>query len=689
MNIQKYYSLAKHLTIALDILFLIIISINYVGNMPDFWNIQYIFFFILAINTLFLTLKINEISESEREYNSIVYLSKYLFLLLLIVIAVNQFIKDPIIIKILPYLTALAISTGFLTFYSNKDKVEREMEDEKRDEEEDEHKRYLQFHYKFPTLNKIPVLRRIVRWMYKEGWAFAIPFIIIAIIFIAIKIAMPIIYHTTFMDENIHIFTGMNLFNNGGFSKIFPEIYTKGIYVTFLASLFISIFGKSLFIIKLTPILLGIVNFFLLYLISKKVLNKKRDILLILILYTFIPWFIFNHFYLRMYVFYEFFMLILTLLFLLIIDNIKNNKGIFFYSLITFVSILSLYISGDESGKYMILFYSFLFLSYIYFFQIQKIHIKNKLYVSFNKNYILKIILFLIILFLLLVYFKGSSLVEYFIFGEVTYTSGVNFKYNNLFFNENIFFTILFLCSFTFLFFKGFKESNKILIIATLIIFLIHYNSSLDLQMTRVIIYFLPLFYLVSIISLSKLFYIKNSKIIVVIIILLLMLNIYANYPKDFIKEPYIPSEVRGIPNKIYYDTMDLCKDHIIITSSIPWWEKFYNLNIQYYLNTWYSYDKINITNEEMSFVYFDQIEKRFKDRYTNIPLIINVEELQRIISEGNFCYISGGVPSNWVNSETQKFISDNFKLEKTYGLSEGEIEMKLYIEKNENTIHL
>ncbi len=61
-----------------------------------------------------------------------------------------------------------AIVSGSLLFYANKDKIES-IEEEQEKELFEEEERKKEFGSKFPRVNKIPVVRGVVKWMYGEG----------------------------------------------------------------------------------------------------------------------------------------------------------------------------------------------------------------------------------------------------------------------------------------------------------------------------------------------------------------------------------------------------------------------------------------------------------------------------------------------------------------------------------------
>lgn len=165
----NYYRIIKYSIIPLDIVMIGLLAMNYLGKLPAFWNSIYIFYVLLIINTLFLTLRLNNISEKERENDYTVFWAKYLFLLGLVVLAINQFLQREIITQHMNYIIGVVIALGFLTFFASRERVEKEIEDEKITEEKAELRRKEEFATRFPFINKIPVLRSLVKWMYKEG----------------------------------------------------------------------------------------------------------------------------------------------------------------------------------------------------------------------------------------------------------------------------------------------------------------------------------------------------------------------------------------------------------------------------------------------------------------------------------------------------------------------------------------
>ncbi len=185
INLEK---LSIHLMVIAGVLWLFNLLFNYLEILPYYLNVKFFFVLFIASGVFYFVQIIKKIPEAVRDKSSMVYYFSHFFLLSLIVIAVNQFLKRQIIIDNLFYISVLSIGFGFLTFYANRDRVEKEIEDEKEKEGEAEKKREEEFEGKFPRINKIWGLRSVVRWMYREGWWYVIILLAILIIFTAIKV---------------------------------------------------------------------------------------------------------------------------------------------------------------------------------------------------------------------------------------------------------------------------------------------------------------------------------------------------------------------------------------------------------------------------------------------------------------------------------------------------------------------
>ncbi|MFH1212196.1 MAG: hypothetical protein V1659_04705, partial [Candidatus Woesearchaeota archaeon] len=159
-------------------------------------NYLVILLFFFGFSWLFFFVKKDEAKYKERLESPL----KYLFLILLFLIAVTalqfNFLTDLSWFKYLAeavkakqlYLTLFAIGSGFFTFWFNREKIE-EREKEQSKEEIKEKQRRAEFSKKHQRLNKIPIVRNIAKWMYKEGWVYGVGIVAITLTGLIMRLA--------------------------------------------------------------------------------------------------------------------------------------------------------------------------------------------------------------------------------------------------------------------------------------------------------------------------------------------------------------------------------------------------------------------------------------------------------------------------------------------------------------------
>jgi len=67
----NYYKILKLSLIPVNLLLVLTFLLNYLNLLPVFWKSIYVFYFVLIIDTAFLTLKIKQIHENKIESNVI------------------------------------------------------------------------------------------------------------------------------------------------------------------------------------------------------------------------------------------------------------------------------------------------------------------------------------------------------------------------------------------------------------------------------------------------------------------------------------------------------------------------------------------------------------------------------------------------------------------------------------------
>jgi hypothetical protein len=589
--------------------------------------------FISKHEYLIIRNKKNELIEST--FN----ISPYFFTALFVIISLNQFLKIEFITSRLFYLSILAIAFCFMTFYRYREASEKNSSGE--EEEDNKSIRIEKFPHKFPSVNKIPFLGRIIKWMYSEGWSYSITLLIIILAFLMLKIGLPIAYTGSYIDEYIHIWSGIEFFNSGHFAELYTgSYYTGGAYVSILVGLFFKIFGQSLFSARMVPALIGIFDFFLLYSISKHTIKKKKYRLFLMAIYLISPWVIFNHFYIRFYIFYEFFLLTLTYCFIKLLESKKGDsrKVAFYLTAFFLINIVGLLLNSNDS-KYLFALISGLLILGLFLF---KIKLQNGIKIS--------VLLFCIIIIGLV--FNIQEKIFFLINAQTIFSTPGDFKYNYYFLELNLLFTSLFFSALAFVRKSRLKE--LLLITSFVIVFIVHMISSPDLQVMRGIMYFFPIFYLISISALSRIEIKKSLKILIGV---LLILVLFTNYPTGFFSGPNIPNEI------IYKDYKDSSEYAV---SLLDGQEVIFTTNPQIIHFYGSGGNKVYLVRDNEDSYYDERLkyEEGGKTYYTltNTEVITSPEDFKKAYLEyqGGVVYIDTHLRW-WITSETQNLVQENF----------------------------
>ena len=553
MRIKEFYGV--HKTKILKSLYLLFLNLAILCLLLIIWGYFQILdvSLIISFNWLFgivvFSLLIAFISKynldlydnrESQTIDTIFQVSPYFFLAILIVLALNQFLKLDFLLDRNIHLVILGIAFGFLAFYKNRDRIEQEIEDEKNQEELAEKRRADQFAFKFPRINRIWGLRWIVKWMYKEGGKYIL-FLIVLIIYASIIIFQNLGSHNLYHDEQWHIqviksleegqgFRLWNYISNSSMMKIYD-----GRIIDYITYFLVTNFGHKIFLYRLTPAIFGVLLIPLIYIVFRGFFSKPISILVALGFTVNINALYLARF-LRPYTISLFFYLIsfyLFYLFFLYKDkgaSVKSILSLLFFSL-TF-AILS--IEEREIGKMLLILMPIFLLVYLFGkreFLLKKI------------NIIFIIILFLFfIVFLLIDYLKIIQI-------SILYNQFNQFISLNKIINPtNIYYDYLFekYIKIPFVFYSGFilgcfyllgdyynskEPSRSILLFYTIVpLIMIVYllNRYYD---PRYCYFFVPFVYAISIYGLYLLsfIYLKNKKIKNACFILII--SIFLFYP--------------------------------------------------------------------------------------------------------------------------------------------------------------
>lgn len=224
-------------------------------------------------------------------------ITKYIFLCSLLIITfigfenfLTQWQDKAIILNILFFIAVIkgwqifliitAIVSGSFVFFVNRERVEEEIEKEKINEEKAEEKRYNEFKNKFPRINRIWGLKNIVRWCYKEGYIYSFGLITIII--------LGIIYRAWYLgrmgfwfDEGLSVLMAHSFLTDNLFTFPSGLFYERALPYHYYLGIINLIFHKiipEIIFLRIANLPFYIINSFLIYFLSKKILPKYTGI---------------------------------------------------------------------------------------------------------------------------------------------------------------------------------------------------------------------------------------------------------------------------------------------------------------------------------------------------------------------------------------------------------------------------
>ncbi|MEK6915652.1 MAG: hypothetical protein AABW89_03890 [Nanoarchaeota archaeon] len=609
MNKEHFYKLGYIFFLNLSIITLLLMALNQF-EIITLWRFltESIIFSILVISIGLYVLfksKFNEAHHtSSKSINSFFHVAPYFFLAILITLAINQFAKLEIITLRNMHLTVLGIFFGFFAFYSNRNRIEQELENEKKKEEDEEKERAEEFEYRFPRINHIWGLRRIVKWMYNEGWWYSWGLIGIVLLFLAIRIFIVLFYGVSFLDEYLHIFTGIELIKTGHLSLF--EVgtpYYRGFYVSFLSAIVYFAFGNNLLFFKFIPITIGLLNFFLLKKVVNKLDLKKSTAILLLLIYSIFPLTLFNHTYLRMFVFYETFALLIILLF---IKFELNKFNIFILSIISIFLLITKELS------------TIIFLGLILFY------LTNYLIVKLKKLDNSFFIFSLVSTFVFLKVVKLPSIID----GRGSYL-----RLTQLFIDHLPILTILFFVS-IFIIFKD-KDFNKRTVMQG--IFLLGWVFLVlpeEYMVLRGIFYYVSLLLIMAFYSLN---HIKLSNLFYRIIVISILLQVLFTLSFVFNSEGYkIKGEIDYFHySKFYADVYSECQNRVkLFAIHSPYISRFYGVEEDYIIDL-----REELLTQNNKFV--KDLNGDYLFLFGNKSVISNIDKLNEIVKNNKICLIT------------------------------------------------
>jgi hypothetical protein len=504
----------------------------------------------------------------------------------------------------------------------------------------------------------------------KFDW-YEIAFFIVIVLYLIIQFSM-FRYKGGYPDEFRHILAGKTLFEEGVFPKITTTFgqkgYVRGAPISYLIAILFSIFRVSNDVAKLAPITLGFINLFLLNGISGSILKNKKVRILSLLLYVFSSWLIFMHFYIRHYVFLEFSFIFTVFLFVKIEQNtIKKYKTVLYLTLLLLINSINYFFMYDSIG-YIIPFVSLFGLIYIFLYKVYQLKINLP---SFKKTFKLNRFhkLLLLLLIGIIVFLISSNFINYksllhSLMNKQTNTADGHYNFNTFFLGLYSFFFIFFIFG---IFSNFLSKKNHPAFFLFLPAMLLHYLSTISLQIMRVLVYLLPIFFILSFYGLENILKIFKKRYLKVLIFLLFIFCSIIILHSD--RKIIFPGGSPIYPKEIGYDEYEPMyayikenfDDYILINT-----EYTNQKEVLYGVTTDYRLDFRWRGQSCGTYMYEDQ-NGVCRQYYVNTPTITNRDDFYNILLENRVCILLRNYANHFLESSDLRKIKSTMELKKSF----------------------
>ena len=316
MNLKKFIEYHNSIIIRLGFnIFLITVILLLLDqlsilNVNSIVNLNWLSFIGISSGTFSFILwqeKLN--GKRKNRYKNII---KFLFLFFLLLITINSldfkflgYFIDLYTPNQILFLYLITIALGIITFWQNR-KVMDKIGREKIVEEKKEKKKKINFTKVHPKMNSIPILKHLLKWMYKEGWLYVLGLILLFLLFTAIKLPYfdlsftgqnsmkyaayvepakymyelnnPLHSQKKYMSDPVQNLDGRYLKHNEGIYAYFDSLPLMEWGLLFTYKLFPK--NSLEFNTRLFTNFLGIILLFFIYIYFKYILNKKLSLII-------------------------------------------------------------------------------------------------------------------------------------------------------------------------------------------------------------------------------------------------------------------------------------------------------------------------------------------------------------------------------------------------------------------------
>ncbi|MFA5927636.1 MAG: hypothetical protein WCT32_03610 [Patescibacteria group bacterium] len=469
------------------------------------------------------------------------------------------------------------------------------------------------------------------------------------VVFLAYRIYVIFRFPMNFPDEFTHAIVGLELFKTEHFPILYNsgKPYMRGSYVSALAGLFLTLIGKHIWVIKVVPLLIGAIDFWLVKSISKRVISNKNFIYVVLLLFIINPWIALNHFYLRLYVFYELFLL-LTVFLLIKMLELFNWARYWKAAALFLIFLLAIYInyfwSFDEGKQLNLLSAGVGFVFILLSQRKMRLNPRNLVFRKIREIIMVGPVykLLFVVTILMYLFFRYDFLAKVnFLLTTQLIGSFYRQSYLELFYNNQLILSLLFVISLTMLYLI-YDGAKRLVIVIAIALIAIHFLSGPGLQIIRGLLYFIPLFIIISVMALDYIasVYSFNSRpifhrLVFVLVVAVAIFSTVKTYPEDFSSKGFSLSGDLWPNNyqEVYRQLELQYPDHKIIQVgyNTPAFE-FFGRKIEY---------EVDLTHQLVDhFAMCKDGDKTF-ECYFNIPVITQTEDAVRIMGNDKYCLIT------------------------------------------------
>lgn len=196
--------------------------------------------------------------------------------------------------------------------------IKKEIELEPIKERHEEEERRREFASKHPSLAKMPFIRHVAGWIYKEGWPYTYLLLLLFVVAIGLRV-WNLDYLSPVRDEYRHLLVAEKILRGQSLD------YTRALPVSYLVAFLFKVFNStSLFVGRLAPVIIGSLTTIPIYFLGRR-LNKKVGIFAAF-LWVFSPFSIGISRYIREYSLICLLIPIIVLYLLYFLDNMDKLK---------------------------------------------------------------------------------------------------------------------------------------------------------------------------------------------------------------------------------------------------------------------------------------------------------------------------------------------------------------------------